>query len=909
MSPERWRRIEEVYQAARDRSPGERNAYLDETCGADRDLRTEVESLLRRDNSASDGPLNQPAWIAFGDADGTLTRPAPGARLGPYEIEHPLGAGGMGEVFRARDTRLNRRVAIKILQDRFSDRFEREARAIAALNHPHICALYDVGPNFLVMEFLEGETLASRLKKGPLPLDLVCQYGAQIAHALAAAHAKGLVHRDLKPANIMLTKSGAKILDFGLAKAAGDETLTQGIIGTPAYMSPEQKQGAVCDYRTDIYALGLILREMASGKRVDSAASGEAPQFAQLVDRCLREDPDERWQSASDLANVLEWLRAQPSPVSEKKRSPSWPRWLAAVAVLVFVTLAVALWKRSAHRAAPPSVVRLALEIPAEGLASDPGQLSGPPAISPDGKIVVLTLTAKGSSSLWIRRLNSDRFELMEGTQGAAQPFWSPDGTQIGFFGDGKLKKLKMPHGAPEILCETPTDTARGGAWSSKGVILFGVNYKGLMQIPDTGGDPVEVVRRDANLTENSLRFPQFLSDGNHFIYFARTSNPLNHAIYLDALDTLGKVPRRKLTAADGPSALGHDPFSGNDFLVFPKDGQLWSQRFDAASGSLAGEKLAISDDVGQYSLSATGALVFRRATSEQSTLLWFDQTGKSLGQVGQPGDYWDIALSPDNHYAAALNHRSREGRFWVDMIDLARNLQSPFSDPTARASGLVWSLDSASLYFTLFTEKLSQILVRRVDSTAPPQAVNASPERYDVRSLNPDGTFAADHWIGTTERGLGFATDGHLPWRVFEYPRAAFKRVQFSPDGKWLLYQSNESGAWEIYISDFPGLAIRRRVSISGGAEPRWSHDGKQIFYVAPGRVLTAAPVEDSVRMVFGSPKALFRLPGQLEPGGGFSYDFTRDTQRFLVLNTTPPVNARDLSVIFNWPQLRAGL
>ncbi|HWD99072.1 MAG TPA: serine/threonine-protein kinase [Bryobacteraceae bacterium] len=265
MTPERWRRVEEVYQAARDRAPAERGVYIQEICGDDRDLRSEVESLLRQDNSSPDAPLNRPAWLVFDDLE-TAVKAAPGMRLGPYEIEHALGAGGMGEVFRARDTRLNRPVAIKFLRAQFSNRFEREARAISALNHPRICTLYDVGPDFLVMEFLDGETLASRLKKGALPIDLVCQYGAQIATGLAAAHGKGFVHRDLKPANIMLTKAGVKVLDFGLAKGAGDETLTQGILGTPAYMSPEQKRGAPCDHRTDIYSLGLILREMAAGK-------------------------------------------------------------------------------------------------------------------------------------------------------------------------------------------------------------------------------------------------------------------------------------------------------------------------------------------------------------------------------------------------------------------------------------------------------------------------------------------------------------------------------------------------------------------------------------------------------------------------------------------------------------------
>jgi hypothetical protein len=429
------------------------------------------------------------------------------------------------------------------------------------------------------------------------------------------------------------------------------------------------------------------------------------------------------------------------------------------------------------------------------------------------------------------------------------------------------------------------------------------------MKIPENGGDPVLFVGLDEHLTENSLRFPQFLADGNRFIYFSRTRDARNHAVYLDALDTLGKVPRRKLAASDGPSALGYDPFSRRNFLLFPRDGQLWAQRFDETSDSLTGEKLAISEDVGQFSLSDTGTLVFRRASSEQSTLTWVDRAGKSGGQAGQSGDYWDISLSPDEHYAAVLNHRSREGRFWIDMIDLARNLQSPFSDPTGRASGLVWSRDSGSLYFTSFGDKQSQVMMRQVDSAAPAKPLITSPGRYDVRSLAPDGrTFASDHWIGTTERGLGFAQGGQLPWRAFEFPPAALKRCQFSPDGKWLLYQSNESGIYEIYISDFPGLSIRRRLSVSGGVEPRWGRDGKEIFYVAPGSLLMSAAIENPVHIVFARPETLFRLPGQIQPGGGFSYDVSRDAHRFLVLNTTPPANSRDLSVVFNWPQLMGG-
>jgi serine/threonine protein kinase len=910
MTPERWQRIEEVFQAAGEREPSERGAYLEEICGSDHELRNEVESLLRYDDSSPEVLLNRPAWLAFGGPESRMTNPAAGTRLGPYEIEGALGAGGMGEVFRARDTRLNRHVAIKLLHAQFSDRFEREARAISSLNNPHICTLFDVGPNFLVMELLEGETLASRLKRGPLSVDVALQYGAQIASAIAAAHAKGIVHRDLKPSNIMLTKSGVKVLDFGLAKAAQDETLTrpEGVLGTPAYMSPEQREGKTCDHRTDIYALGLILREMASGKRGTPPSTVEILQFTQIVDRCLCEDLEDRWQSSRDLADILEWSRTKPVISAPSERKPGVRlAWLIAFAALSLL-LALIGWKAVSPRIAAPSVVRLALAIPSDSQVTDPGQLSGPPAISPDGRVVVLALTANGRSALWIRRLDSDRFERLEGTEGTStQPFWSPDGTQIAFFGDEKLKKIRMPHGVPEALCDVSTQNSRGGAWSSNGAILFGVNYKGLMKVSENGGDPVLVAGLDDGLKENSLRFPKFLPDGNHFIYFSRTIDPRNHAVYLDSLDTVGKVPRKKLAASDGPSALGHDPLTGRDFLVFPQDGQLWAQRFNEAAGSLLGEKLAVSDDVGQFSLSATGTLVFRRATSELGTFTWVDRDGKSTGQVGRPGDYWDVSLSPDESYAAVLNHRSREGRFWVEMIDLARNLQSPFSDPSGRAYGLAWTSDSASLYFTSWAENGSQVLVQRVNSTSAAQLVIKSPERYDVRSLGFDGkTLAADHSTGPAKggRGLGFARNGQPPWQVFESPTAIFSKCQFSPDGKWLLYQSDESGVFEIYISDYPGLSIHRRISASGGTEARWGRDGKELFYVAGGRLIWAA-IEDPVHLMLADPKALFRLPGQVPAGAGFSYDVARDGKRFLVLNTTPPANARDLSVVFNWPQL----
>jgi Tol biopolymer transport system component len=533
--------------------------------------------------------------------------------------------------------------------------------------------------------------------------------------------------------------------------------------------------------------------------------------------------------------------------------------------------------------------------------------LSGPPVISPDGKMVVMSLGANARAALWSRRLDSDRFEKLAGTEGAgSQPFWSPDGAQIAFFATGKLKKVKLPHGTPEDICDLETESARGGAWSSKGVILFGVNYKGLMKVPETGGEPVMVAGLDEHLKENSLRFPQFLLDGNRFVYFSRTLDPRNHAIYIDALDSVGKVARRKLAVADGAPAIGHDSLADRDYLLFPNDGQLWAQRLDQASGSLLGEKLAVSDDVGQFSLSRTGTLVFRRAASERSTLKWVDPAGKIQAQLGQPGDYWDVSLSPDERHAAVLNHRSADGRFWVETIDLASNVQTALSDPAGRSAGLVWAHDSASVYFGMWGDSQNRTLVRHLDSAEPPQVAWLTPDRYDIRSSTPDGKIlVADRWSGNTRRGLVFSPPGPSPWRVFEEPSVIFEKAQFSPDGRWVAYEAIEGRVAEIYISDFPRLSSRKRISPAGGAQPRWSRDGKQLFYLSANGFLMSAKLVDSSSPAFSSPEALFRDPAQVADVGGFSYDVSRDGKRFLLTNRTPPVEARDLSIVFNWPQL----
>jgi len=552
-----------------------------------------------------------------------------------------------------------------------------------------------------------------------------------------------------------------------------------------------------------------------------------------------------------------------------------------------------------------PQVVRLTVALPEEDETADPGRLNGAPAISPDGKTVIIPLGSGARAALWMRRLDSDRFERLAGTEHGNQPFWSPDGKQIAFFAGGQLKKMAVPDGALQNLCDVPGGANRGGAWSPNGTILYGVNYQGLMRVAERGGEPALIVGLDQHIEENSLRYPQFLADGNHFVYFSRTVNPQHHGIYLDALDTVGKRPRKKIVLADGPSMVGHDLFSGRDILLFPNDGRLWAQRFDAASGSLDGERVAISDDVGQFSLSSTGTLVFHRIGSQRSTLVWFDRSGRLAGSVGKPGDYWDLQLSPDEQYAAALNHSSSNGNFWVEIIDLSRNLQSPFSDRSVRSFGPVWSRDSKQLYFTSVGEGANQILVKPVDGAGSARQVATSPALYYLRDLSPDGnTFLADRQSNPSQSGLASIVSGEFQWRSFGQSTAGALKGQFSPDGRWVAYQSNESGASEIYISDFPGIRHKFRISTAGGTEPRWRHDGKELFYMAPGGTVMVVSMENSPNLSGARPVALFKF---MPKGGdaGFLYAASQDGKRFLVVNWVVDAGSRGLSIVFNWPQL----
>jgi eukaryotic-like serine/threonine-protein kinase len=898
MEPKLSRRIEDLYQAARERPPADRGAFLAGVCGEDEQLRRKVESLLSED--AAHGVTLSLDVLEIPDAS-TRTLIIPGIQLGPYRIERALGKGGMGEVFQATDTRLNRKVAIKTGLAAFGSRFAREARAIAALNHPNVCTLYDVGANYLVMELIEGETLAERLRKGPLAIGSAIRYGTQVADALVAAHAHGIVHRDLKPGNIMITKSGIKVLDFGLAKSPDAETITaaQAVIGTPAYMAPEQKEGRPCDCRTDIYALGLILHEMATGKRpVAGIAAGLPRRFAHIVERCLSEDPDARWQSARDVKAELGWA-AEPDETSAVPHSRRYG-YAAAAGIGLALALAAFLGYRFFQRSTPADarVVRLAIPLPEEEITANPPGALGPPAISPDGRSVAFPLGAGPKRYIWLRNLDSGRFDHLQGTGSGNYPFWSPDGKQIGFFADGKLKKIAVSGGDPLTLCAVTKGSERGGTWNASGTILYGVNYAGLFRVADRGGDPVQVAGLDPRLGENSLRNPAFLSDGKHFIAFSRTRNLDDRGLYLY---TLGAPGRKKLGTTDQEISVGRDVANGQEFILFSKSGKLWAHAIDPHRWELKGDPSPIEDDVGLFSASNNGTLVFRRADVEDGQFTWLDRSGRELQAVGTPVDSWDVNLSPDDRYVAFQNHSNLNGRFSIWLIDTSRNVSFPFSVQTERSFTPVWSPDGSRVYF--YSPRPSgRIFVKALDASGMEQALPGAADVIGLEDVSRNGKFVlalkGKHREMTS---LVYGSFGKDEWRPLLTSDAAQIHGQFSPDGRWVAYESHESGAWEIYVVDFPDARRRQRISVAGGREPRWWRDGKELIYYAPEGALMIAGITNGVAE---RPKPLFKIRFSSDIDG-FHYAASHDGQRILAMKESGRERSRDLNVVINWPRL----
>ena len=872
---------------------------------------------------------------------------APGTHLGPYEIASPLGSGGMGEVYRARDTRLERTVAIKILPAKFSSdpvrkqRFEREAKTISSLNHPHICTLHDIGHqdgvDYLVMECVEGETLAKRLEKGPLPLDQALKYGAQIADGLDKAHRSGVVHRDLKPSNIMLTPTGGKLLDFGLAKPAASisaATLTgvraspvteEGtIVGTFQYMSPEQVEGKELDGRSDIFSLGAVLYEMVTGKRafegksqlsvasailekepepVSAAKPMTPPALDHAVKKCLAKLPDERWQSASDLASELKWISESGSQAAAAGRVPArgkrWERasWLAATTFfLLLIAAGVALWNASNKR---PHAMYFHASVPFA--ANDL-------ALSPDGRMLAMVAysTQANNYVLWTYEVGGRHTSSLGGTQGATYPFWSPDEKFIGFFADGKLKKVDVSGGQPQVLCDAPN--GRGGTWNRDGVIVFTPDSlnAGLFRVSSSGGSLQEITKLDKSRFETSHRWPVFLPDGKHFVYLGANFSGLleSNAIFLGSLDSQEK----RLLVSTSANAAYAEP----GYLLYLREKTLVAQPLDPRRYVLSGEPRTLSDEVlyfpqvdrAVFSVSSGEVLVTQTGKGASlSQLTLFDRSGKSSGTVGTPGIYNNVRLSPDGRRVASdqTDPDGRNSHIWIH--ELAQGLATTrlTFDPSFHQAP-IWSPDGRQILFSSNRGPDYYFYLKNADGSGSEEEVS------DL------GTVAqANAWDWSRNGKYLLIRKANEVWYLSWPERVAkpllqakwtVRNAQFSPDGRWMAYASNETGNMEIYVSPFLSGSGKWQVSSGGGQEPRWRQDGKELFYVsAEGKMMVVA-VKTGASFEAASPVALFQTHRRqpVSSQDVFSYDVSGDGQRFLILTKMDEANPAPLSVLLNW-------
>jgi len=894
----------------------------------------------------------------------------PGTRLGPYELLAPVGAGGMGEVYRAKDTRLERTVAVKVLPAHLSSsaesrqRFEREAKTISQLSHPHICALYDVGNQngveFLVMEYLEGETLSDRLLKGPLPFDQVLRFGIEIADALDKAHRQGIVHRDLKPSNVMLTKSGVKLLDFGLAKAmtsarpldaAGREPtaaalhpmadnqlsalptemspLTQEgtILGTFQYMAPEQLEGKEADARTDIFALGAVLYEMATGKKAFSGKSQASlissimsadpppisasqpmtlPGFDRIVRKCLAKDPEERWQSAADLGSELKWIseRSQASapPISISRATSRGRLFLWMALAVAMAALAITVLRR--EPTVSPRKIRFTIPLP-EGNTFGSFAQAGTVAVSPDGRRLAFTAVPPGGrSALWVRDLDVLTPRVLPGTEGAALPFWSPDSRFIGYFAGGKMKRVDVSGGPPQTLCDAPSPS--GGTWSSDGVILFSPDSnQPLLRVAASGGAPTS----ETTLVSGEIGhcWPSFLPDGRNYLLLVESEKATSTEIHVG---TLGKKEKKRLTAAES-GALYAPP----GYLLFVREGALTAQTFDARSLQLTGEPIPIAERVGRmggagptrygpFSASNNGVLAYGAIAVVSSQLIWFDRRGQVLG-VSSPGDYADPELSPDGKRVAVCRDDPRTGTPDIWIMEISRGTQSRLTFHPRWEVYPVWSPDGSRLAFAWDKEGHTDIYLKAAGGGVEELLLKERRATYpldwsrDGRLLlfsAMDPKAGSDLWLLPLE---GSRTPKPLLQTPFNEAEA-----RISPDGRFFAYTSDESGKPEVYVRPLSSMAEHWQVSTQGGTKPEWRRDGKELFYLAEDRKLMSLELTDGSGFDRSAPRPLFqtRTPRVDFPGFHSLYAVTPDGQRFLTVTEPEGRSSPPITVVLDW-------
>ncbi|MGB7495598.1 MAG: protein kinase [Candidatus Acidiferrum sp.] len=874
---------------------------------------------------------------------------APGTKLGPYEIVAAIGAGGMGEVYRARDTRLGRDVAIKVLPESFTAdagakaRFDREAKTISGLNHPNICVLHDVGHqdgmDYLVLEYVEGETLAKRLEKGPLPLDQVLKYGAQIAEALDKAHRSGIVHRDLKPGNVILTASGAKLLDFGLAKEAAGlanlATMTgaspvspltqQGtIVGTFQYMSPEQVEGKEVDGRSDIFSLGAVLYEMVTGKRAFegktqlSVASSilerePAPirdakpvtpaSLEQAIQRCLAKDREERWQAARDLAMELSWIGKSgsqaeaPAVVRPKKSVGMWLVWSLLGAVALGVLGGAIFWhgRRSAEE-------KMVFSAPLPFEVRDM-------AMGPDGHTVAVAARQEGPKKglIWLYEIGSEDARSLAGTEGANFPFWSPDGKALGFFADGKLKRIDLPNGPVQVLADAPA--GRGGTWSSSGVILFtptGRLQSQILRIPATGGTPALQVGREPGLGGGSQRWPVFLPDGKHFLFLSAViaAYGRNDGVYAGSLDS---KEYHLVVGTEGPSV-----YAAPGYLLYLRDRAILAQRLDLKTLQLTGMPVAVARDPqylprilrATFSAVNTDALLVQKGGNVSlSRLTWFDREGKPLGTIGEPQVFANPQITPNGRQVALdqTDTQSQNTDIWVYQVEGGAAKRLTF-DPALDATP-VWSPDGSKVIFTSSRGSAFNLFMKDANGAEEEKVVCQTDMDKYPNSWSRDGKYV----LYQEGPELKYLTVPEMKSTPFLKGPATLKNAQFSPDGKWVAYDSNESGKWEVYVTSFPEPRGKWQVSSAGGEQPRWRGDGKELFYLGADAKIVAVPVKTAPGFDPGVPVPLFQTNPKetLATSENVIYDVDPSGQKFLVNTLVKGADTQPMTVVLHWGAL----
>jgi len=833
-----------------------------------------------------------------------------------------MSARVQGEVYKARDTRLDRTVAIKVLPSEFAQnvelrhRLEREARAIASLNHPHICTLHDVGSqdgiDFLVMEYLEGETLASRLARGALPLPQALELAVPIADALDRAHRAGIVHRDLKPGNIMLTKSGPKLLDFGLAKSRGpmkgssldsatptkEKTAQGSLLGTLAYMAPEQLEGKEADARADLWALGAVLYEMVTGRRAfegkstagliaaileHEAAALPHPLLNRVVQKCLKKDPDARFQSAGEVRELLRW-----SMESKAEATPSarwWPKERVVWVLLALVLMGLLLFLRPARTELPEMRVQIVTPETA-----DPISIS----LSPDGSRLVFVADFDGKPMLWLRALESTEATPIDSTEGAAFPFWSPDGGSLGFFSQGNLKRIDLDGGRARVLANAAV--GRGGAWNRDGVILFApATGAELHRVFDDGRAPALVLRMTGQ-----PRFPQFLPDQRHFVFFS------DRNVYLGSL---GSGDSENLFEADTAAVLGP-----SDFLFITRDRILLAQRFDLRTLAPVGAPVSVAEELatnlGKAALATSAsALAYRTGTVVPRQLVWFDRSGKRVGALGEPDSavLKNPEISPDGQ-RVTMERQVGDRGIWILN---ARGALSRFTAGDRASAFPVWSPDGTRLLFSARNGLANNLYQKHVSGAQEEEVLLESEKNNVALDWSHDGRVVLFQESDSDSANLmALPLEGDR--RPFPVATTRFNETegQFSPDDRFVAYESDETGRLEIYVQPFPGPGEKSPVSIGGGTHPRWRPDGLEIFYISPDVSLMAVPVtptSNGASLQIGSPSKLFSTPIVREATPGTNnyraqYDVSPDGKRFLINVTTEEAVTSPITLILNW-------